>query len=1646
MSFLSKMLATAGLGLMSLTSQAAPDLNNRAGAISTVPGETKLQGRLDGGGDANVTFYYGPVDGGTTAASWANKVEVKGVKSGTDFAVTASKLIFGQTYYYRAFATNASGEGWAKTSVSFTTLRPRVSAAGADKLPVKAGLVCWFDAAVGVTADDKGAVKSWQDLSGNGHDGTVVAGTPVLARNQINAKPAIQFRTPSGVCGLNLEGPLIVQQQYVVLRSPNDKWNNDGCVLGRRWKRASSYRFGQKSTRFWGDQYPKGVAKDGKKLSEPPFDMASITEFMILKIDVNDGDLSKGTYQIGMADAASCDMDVAEIMGFQTPLSPADEELVGGYLAAKYGIKTAYPANPGMTSACTLINGPATVSGPTSVTVTGTLASPGATYDVRVYWGTTDGGTDATLWENSAPVNSFTNANATKIIHTINGLEPSTTYYFTFRGTNSVDSLWADKSQSFRAGGAVAVVPTLTVRNGLACWFDAGVGVTADAKGTVQAWKDQSGKDRHAKTGGGVAPILAASQINSKPALQFRKGWLGLDGTFFSKEQFLVLRSPTAKWSGATGLFGRLKGRGSSYNTWGNDSGFWTDVSPAAVSKNGHPLIVPFDCAPLTKFMILKIIVNNANETEAAYVIGNNDGLTQGDFDVAEILAYESILSPREEALVGGYLATKYGIETTYPPLPPAKAPELSPGDLAGVKYSSWKHSGSLFLLTTPDGANLPASASEENFPVLVRLNKDWFPFNEAQPNGEDLRFATSLGVPMAFQIDQWDAAGGTASVWLRVPVIKGNARQEIKVYWGNAAAKSESSGPAVFNKSNGYLSVWHMNEPVRDDAGTVESRDLGSTPSAGIVGSSRHFGGGKGIYCGDKITRYPFASSPHTTEAWVKAEKMNVTLVEWGKGGGATLKLISSPARAAITNGKGAAQGTTVLPKSEWLQVVYTYDGQHDRIYVNGRPDMPAPTSSTIEALMPVRMQIGNGLLGDLDEVRVSNEARSADWVKLQYENQNPLQSLVGPLVQSGNTLAASDAKVLVPEGRQATVTVKAGGAQKISWIVKKGESETVVAVDRFSYTIGKRVAGEESFTLRAKAVYADGTKTLDIPVTIQEEIPEPAFSLKAPASWNGRETIEVVPAITNLPAMQAKGAGELKYEWTIPPLVEFKEIQPGKLILKRARNSGELVITAAVSNGCKPTTQEIKIAVQEPAKDAWVQRTPDKDEKPVDGQFFARDDTNEGTLFYNGTLDKPADSVFLKLYADDKLVKTETQKPAAGNAYALTAKLKAGLIKYKIEFGTKMGGTEAVMQTVTNLVCGDAYLIEGQSNALATDTGEKSPPYTSEWIRSYGRAPGNITDKPGNLWCYPVWKASSGEKAELGWWGMELAKRLLESQKMPIFIINGAVGGTRIDQHQRNDDDPTDLKSIYGRMLWRVQQAKMAHGIRGVLWHQGEADQGLDGPDGGYGSEFYQQYFLNMSADWKHDFPNLRHYYLFQIWPNACGQGSGHGDMLREVQRNLPRLYSNMDIVPTLDIKPPGSCHYPLIGWTEFAKLMQPLIERDFYGRKPTASITAPNLQRATFTSPAKDAIALEFDQPIVWAETLASQFYLDGEKDKVASGTLSGNVLTLKLKESSTATKISYLKEMNWSQDKLIIGANGIAALTFCDVPIAGEKTNH
>jgi hypothetical protein len=855
-----------------------------------------------------------------------------------------------------------------------------------------------------------------------------------------------------------------------------------------------------------------------------------------------------------------------------------------------------------------------------------------------------------------------------------------------------------------------------------------------------------------------------------------------------------------------------------------------------------------------------------------------------------------------------------------------------------------------------------------------------------------------------------------------------------------------------VFNETSGYLSVWHMSDPVSDVIGTLKSQDTGTTSVAGVVGAGRHFPGQKGIFAGDRILNYPTGAESHSTEAWIRTDRPNTTIIGWGneQAQGKVVMQYRSPPHIQMDCyfSGGNVASKSLLPREEWVHVVHTYEKGNSRLYINGALDgNTTGTGTPLNVRSPARLWIGGWynnytFVGDMDEVRISREVRSPAWVRLQYENQKPLQTLVGPVVRPGQEFGLSETEAAIAEGKSRAFTAKADGAQKVTWSRIQDGKETLLAVDRLTHTLDAgRVAGNQQLTLRFRAVYPNETKVKDVRVTLQESIPEPEFTLQAPAAWDGRSTVEVVPQITNLAALKASGASALHYRWSVADLATVNETPPGKLVLRRAQNSGKLTVTVAIDNGGLPTSRSVTIAVTEPAKDAWVERTPGTEEKPEDGQFYARDDRNEGTLHCNGKLEGKADSVFFRVFAGDALFNNTSQKPTADGSYAFTVKLKPGLVRYRVELGEKVGEAEKILHRAVNLLCGDAYLIMGQSNAVATDFGKEDPTFRSEWIRTYGTMSGN--PKAGTTWGDAVHRNREGEKHQIGYWGMELGRRLVENQKIPVFLINGAVGGTRIDQHQRNPADPEDLTTLYGRLLWRVRQAKLTHGIRGILWHQGENDQGADGPTGGYGWETYRQYFIELAAAWKQDYPNVRHYYVFQIWPKSCAMGiNGSDNRLREVQRNLPTAFSNLSVMSTLGIDPPGGCHFPAAGYAEFARHICPLIERDHHGKKPTTSITPPNLKRAAFSGEKRDEIVLEFDQPVRWDAALVGQFYLDGQKGKVASGAATANRVTLKLATSSTAKTVTYLDSAAWSQRTLLVGTNGIAALTFCEVPITSR----
>lgn len=994
--------------------------------------------------------------------------------------------------------------------------------------------------------------------------------------------------------------------------------------------------------------------------------------------------------------------------------------------------------------------------------------------------------------------------------------------------------------------------------------------------------------------------------------------------------------------------------------------------------------------------------------------------------------------------------------------------------------YEAWRHSAALWILTTPDAANLPGTCAEADFPLLVRLNADTFDFSQSRPDGADIRFSDAAGKPLAHQVEAWDAAGGAACIWVRIPEIKGNARQAITMHWGNADAPSESDGAAVFAADNGFCSVLHMDDRLRDETGLVKPVDLGSETAVGMIGAGRRLAAGTGIDCGAAITGFPSGDAPFSSQAWFRADACGAWIFGWGRyakrlngntgdGNEVVISIDAPPGLRWASDGPGGTSSDAVPTLGSWCHVVATYRDGTSRIYVDGRAAGSRYHKAAMSLMDNVAMTIGGGrprsfgFAGCIDEVRVSRVARSEDWIRLEYENQKAGQMLVGGPVQPGTAFSPSQQRLALPEGGAATVTAEAGGAQKVWWTIEREGAETVADVDRRSFTFSAgRVTADAAATLRFKALYVDGIRTLDIPVTIAEAIPEPAVTLRAPPSWNGRDPLEIVAAADNLDALRTKGADALNVSWTVSGGAVTTKVAADRLILERSQYSGPIRVQALVDNGGAATVAETVITVDEPDRDPWVERTPGKDEHPEDNQFVARNDADRGLLHCTGTLDeatrREVDTVFFDVFADDKPFKSQARGLAADGSYAFTVALAPGLVRYRTEFGTRSAAGRTVLRTAKNIVCGDAWIIEGQSNAEATgpNNGPDEDPSqpADDWIRSYGN---QLDGSPRGGWGTAVrthiWGRPNYGCHQIGAWGMVLARHLVDRHRMPVCFINAAHGGTPIWQHQRNPADRFDTSGdfyrnpykIYGGLLTRVTAARLTHGIRGVIWHQGENDSGAGSPTNDWNYKTYQRYFLDMAAAWKQDFPNLRHYYVFQVWPLPCSMGP-KDDQIREAQRTLPRLFSNLRVMSTVGVSSEhtgrGACHFDLDGYAQMGRLMVPLVEQDAYGLVPAQPVTAPNVRRAWYTTSARDEIALDFGQPVSWNPESVRNFHLDDAPAAIRSAVVQGDILTLALAAPSQAATITYLRGRDWDGKpvNLLRGANGIAALTFCDVPLA------
>lgn len=356
----------------------------------------------------------------------------------------------------------------------------------------------------------------------------------------------------------------------------------------------------------------------------------------------------------------------------------------------------------------------------------------------------------------------------------------------------------------------------------------------------------------------------------------------------------------------------------------------------------------------------------------------------------------------------------------------------LAASAFAQEDYSTWAERRDITINTTnlSNGANVANPV--HNFPVLVRLNSNHASVFAAEGGRNSLRFTSEDGTRLHHETELWDAVGQQAAIWVRVPTVLGNAHTIIRMYAGKAGAVDSSNGPAVFDTATGFRGVWHLGETASpsEDATTLGTDAVWfNSPASvpGLIGNAINFANVNGTSAANakRLTaeynvaneNFKFNSTDGVTlSVWVNRNSNNgqneqgvLCRYRWdganqrqvclsGLSGGQWVLFRS-------VNGAGGGNetnfGNIQGVDGEWTHLVGTVRNGEQVLYVNGVANVTQNTATigSLDSIWPNSpLHIGRfenagcclqAVDGIVDEARIANTTRSADWVKLEYETQ---------------------------------------------------------------------------------------------------------------------------------------------------------------------------------------------------------------------------------------------------------------------------------------------------------------------------------------------------------------------------------------------------------------------------------------------------------------------------------------------------------------------------------------------------------------------------------------------------------------------------------------------------------------------------------
>ncbi|ADB38607.1 protein of unknown function DUF303 acetylesterase putative [Spirosoma linguale DSM 74] len=420
-----------------------------------------------------------------------------------------------------------------------------------------------------------------------------------------------------------------------------------------------------------------------------------------------------------------------------------------------------------------------------------------------------------------------------------------------------------------------------------------------------------------------------------------------------------------------------------------------------------------------------------------------------------------------------------------------------------------------------------------------------------------------------------------------------------------------------------------------------------------------------------------------------------------------------------------------------------------------------------------------------------------------------------------------------------------------------------------------------------------------------------------------------------------------------------------------------------------------------------------------PRELQLYPRDANNQAEVVVSGKMDTPGYSkITMRMAREGVLTKVVSQslEPSSSNApFSLSTTIKAEPAEYSFQVYLFKGQDSLLVANSQRIVCGDVYIIHGQSNALALSDFDGL--YSFNFNDRYMR---NVAYPYLGLPSQMSWYPAKQPFASVGGLGLTLQRLILENYGIPTCVINGAMGGTPISALSVRDPlNHANPITFYGDLLNRAQWAGVAKQTKAIIWKQGEEDAGSGLP--GYPAKFATLY-----NQFREDYGNAR-IYVGQI--NILNNPQDSAAALRDFQRRTKYIFNNVETIATVGTPGYDGVHYSGIAHQRMAFEQFRLIARDIYGSKDTLQINSPDVRKVFYNS-RKDSITLVFDDQMqmVWKNDTTFYnfatgakiafreqkdfFYLDRQSGLVTGGSANGNRVVLSLKQPASAKTIRYL----------------------------------